>query len=80
MRIPKTRGRIAERALRKFKLRGERRKGEIQLVRGACFTSGFNFNKFMHVGWFGFMQEIVGDGNNFELSELFDFQPVKKFE
>ena len=50
------------------------------MVRGASFTNGFAVNEIMKVGWFRFMQEIVSNGNNFELYALFDPEPVKRFE
>ena len=61
---------IAERAIRKFQLDGEKRMGETEVVRGASFANGFDFNEITQVGWFEFMQEIVGNVNNFELKQL----------
>ena len=66
-------GKITEWMIRKFKLEGEEgEKGETEVVRGASFTSGFDFNEIMRVRWLWFMQEIVSNENNFELLTLFD--------
>ena len=52
-------GGITEEAIREFKLEGEGSNWETEVVRGASFTSGFDFNEIMFVGWFTFMKEIV---------------------
>ena len=62
-----TRGGITEGTIREFTLRGQGLKGENEMVRGASFTSGFDVDEITQMGWLRFMQEIVGNGNNFEL-------------
>ena len=53
------------RNIREFKLRGEGWKGETEVVREASFTSEFDVDEITRIGWFRFMQKIVGNGNSF---------------
>ena len=50
------------------------------MVRGSSFTSGFYVDETMQAFWFGFMEEIVHNGYNFELYALFDIEPMKRSE
>ena len=38
--------------IREFKLGGEGRNGETEVVRGLSFTNGFDDNEFIQVSWF----------------------------
>ena len=51
--------------------------GKTEVVRGASLTSVFDVGEITQIGRFRFTQEIVGNGNNFELYALFDIEPVK---
>ena len=44
------------------------------MVRGTSFTSGFDVDEIMQMGWFRFMEEIVSNRYEFVLYELFDFR------
>ena len=44
-----------------MKFRDESWKEETEVVRGTSFTSGFDVDEIMQIGWFRFMQEIVGN-------------------
>ena len=76
--MSKTRRGIANRAIIKFNLEGEGRKGEIE-CQIKSITVEFDFDEITNIGWFLFMQEIVGDGNDFELNALFDLLLMKWF-
>ena len=52
---------ITEEMIQKFKLGSERWtvEGRGSVVRGVSFTSEFDIDKIMQIGWFRFMGEIV---------------------
>ena len=74
------RGRITEGMIRDFKLRCKECKGETEEVRVASFTSMFDIDKIMPIGWFRFMEETMSNRYDFALYALFDPEPVKRFE
>ena len=76
-RVPQMSGGIMERAIRKVKLRGERWKEETEVVRGASFTSRFDVDEIMQIGWLRFMHAIMGNENNFEFYAPFVIKPMK---
>ena len=43
----------------------------------SSFASGFDIDKLAKETWLRFMNEIVGNGDYFELNTLFDFEPMK---
>ena len=44
------------------------------------FTSGFDIDEIMEIGWFRFMKEIVSNGYDFVLNALLNLESVKRFE
>ena len=69
-----------EETMREFMLGGERWTGETEVARVSSFTSQFDSNEFTWAGWFGFMEETVSSGDDFELYTLLDRKPMKRFE
>ena len=45
------------------------------MVRVTSLTSEFDVDEFLQIGWFRCMQEIVGNGNKFDLYAFFDLEP-----
>ena len=44
------------------------------------FTSRFDIDKITRIGWFRFMEEIVSNRYDLVLYDVFDREPVKRFE
>ena len=47
------------------------------MVRGASFTSGFDIDDIMQIGWFRLMEEIVSNRYNFVSYSLLHLEPVE---
>ena len=62
---------------REFKLEGEDRKGETEVLSGATFMSRFDIDEIMQIGWCRFMVGIVSNRYDFELYALFDIKHMK---
>ena len=75
--VSEARGGIMEEMNGEFKSVGKGWKGDIEVVRGASFTSGFDI---MQIGWFRLMEKIVSNRYNFVSYALLPLQPVKQFE
>ena len=50
------------------------------MVEGVSFTSRYDSNKITQIGLIRFMEEIVSNRYDFVLYELFDPEPVERFE
>ena len=53
---------------------------EMEDVRGASFTIGFDIDKITQIVWLRlFMEKIVSNGSDFLLCVFFDLEPMKRF-
>ena len=52
----------------------------VRVLSFTCFTSSIDVDDFMQVVRVRFMKEIVSNGDDFELYELFDLKPIMRFE
>ena len=50
------------------------------MIRGTGSAERFDIYEIVKILWFGYMQEVVCNGDYIILNSLFNFEPVKGFE
>ena len=76
-RVSKTRRSVSERAIGEFQLGYEWWKKGTGVIGWSSFASGFVIDKLAKVTGLRFINEIVGNGDDFELNTLFDLKLMK---
>ena len=52
----------------------------MELIGGACFTSGFGVDEFAQVACIGLMEEIVCDRQQLELNALLNLEHIERMQ
>ena len=59
---------------------GNRWKGKTQMIRGTSSAGTFDIYEPVKVLWFGYMEEVVCNGDDLILNPLFNFEPMKRLK